>query len=150
MGRITWPLLGAPGAKHEKGTEAVASIGAWRRNADASRLPRLGWVEGFHWLRHGQPVSEGEGYTIGQAFHHNARNARKGTPEPKTLDGITRHFTLCACACGTPGIGPMPAGQVEAALEQLHVAGRHEVDCRELCGMTGATPNRHPGAAGPT
>lgn len=141
-----WVRL-APSTKRERKLWQASEPG------DGTPMPRAfrDWngVEGFHWLRHGQPVSEGEGYSIGQAFHHNARRARRGTPDPGTLDGITRHFVLSSCACGAPGLRPTLAEPIEAALDRLHAAHRDEVTCHELRAMIDATPNTGRGAADP-
>ena len=93
-----------------------------------SRSPTDG---GFRWLRHGEPVDTAEAYTIGQAYHHNALSGRTGTPEPGTLDGVTRVFSLRGCPrCAQRAVPVTLAEHVEFVLNRLHENGIHVVDLR--------------------
>jgi hypothetical protein len=103
--------------------------------ADRSALPRAyrdGNRGGFEWLRNGEPVSDSDAYTIGQAAHHGARRARSGVPEPGTLRGVTRVFELPKCACGARGIRRVSAETVELILDDLHARKVEVVDLADF------------------
>ena len=118
----------------------------WQRSepGDGSPMPRdyRDWdgSSGFFWLRHGQPVPRGEGYAIGQAFHHNARERRTGTPEPGVLEGVVRVFELPRCRCGANGVRATRADVVECILDELWARGFDEVELTTFSALTRNTP----------
>lgn len=97
---------------------------------------------GFAWFRHGERVDVAEAYTIGQAYHHNARRRREGTPAPGTLDGVTRMFGLAPCPrCGAKGVPFVPSEPIERALDQAHAAGVTEVSLDDFRRFVRDTPH---------